>query len=139
MTSTHAAVEELDERRCWSLLAGAEVARLALVVDAAPVIFPVNHLLDGRRLLVRTAAGTKLFAAVGCDVAVEVDGTDGDRAWSVVAEGVGTEVRDERGLALADEHLLPWLDSDKPHVLGVELTAVQGRAFDRRPRVPGTP
>jgi hypothetical protein len=36
----------LPEHTCWTLLRSAEVARLAVVIDAQPDIFPINFLVD---------------------------------------------------------------------------------------------
>ncbi|MGJ7441807.1 pyridoxamine 5'-phosphate oxidase family protein [Aquipuribacter sp. MA13-6] len=128
-------VEELESGTCWALLAASEVSRLAVVVDSAPEIFPVNHAVLGQRVLMRTAAGTKLFAAVGRDVAVEVDGVDDEgRAWSVVAKGPAVEVEDEAGRRAVDERLDVWLESRKEHVLAVEVAEMTGRRFAVRQR-----
>jgi nitroimidazol reductase NimA-like FMN-containing flavoprotein (pyridoxamine 5'-phosphate oxidase superfamily) len=128
---TRSQVEELDPEQCWTLLSQAPIGRLAVVVDAGPEIFPVNHVVDPGRVLFRTAAGTKLFAAVGRDVAFEVDGVDtgSGQAWSVVAKGVAEEVDDAASLAGLDDRLVPWLDSEKPHVLVLERPTVTGRRF----------
>lgn len=123
-------VEELEPGTCWALLAAAEVSRLAVVVDSAPEVFPVNHAVLGRRVLMRTAAGTKLFAAVDRDVVVEVDGVDEQgRAWSVVAKGTAVEVEDEAARQAVDERLDVWLETRKDHVLAVEVAEVTGRRF----------
>ena len=44
--------EWISEERCWELLATASVGRLALSVQALPVILPVQYYLDGRQLAV---------------------------------------------------------------------------------------
>lgn len=134
MPETRDGVEELETGTCWALLAAAEVARLAVVVDSAPEVFPVNHAVLGQRVLIRTAAGTKLFAAVDRDVVVEVDGVDAGRAWSVVAKGTAVEVEDEAGLRAADDRLDVWLPTRKDHVLAVDVTSVTGRRFPVRDR-----
>jgi uncharacterized protein len=129
---------ELDARHCWERLRAAGMGRLAVVVDDAPEIFPVDHAVDDTadapRILVRTAAGTKLFAADGRDVAFEVDGVDtlvdGEHAWSVVAKGVAETIRDP--VELARRATLPprprWR-SVKPHLLAIHVTSVSGRSF----------
>lgn len=128
-------VEELEPGTCWALLAASEVSRLAVVVDSAPEVFPVNHAVLGRRVLIRTAAGTKLFAAVDRDVVVEVDGVDDHgRAWSVVAKGTAVEVEDEAARRAVDERLDVWLETRKDHVLAVEVAEVTGRRFVVRGR-----
>jgi hypothetical protein len=44
--------EVISEERCWELLATASVGRLALSVQALPLILPVQYYLDGRKLAV---------------------------------------------------------------------------------------
>jgi pyridoxamine 5'-phosphate oxidase-like protein len=44
--------EWISEDRCWELLATASVGRLALSVQALPVILPVQYYLGGRQLAV---------------------------------------------------------------------------------------
>ncbi len=128
-------VEELEPGTCWALLAASEVSRLAVVVDSAPEVFPVNHAVLGRRVLMRTAAGTKLFAALDRDVVVEVDGVDEQgRAWSVVAKGTAVEVEDDAARRAVDERLDVWLETRKDHVLAVEVVEVTGRRFAVRRR-----
>ena len=125
---------ELEPRECWRLLAHAPVGRVAVMGDDGPDIFPVNHVVDDRRILFRTSAGTKLFAADGRDVAFEVDGTDSvggvEHAWSVVARGVATAVRGTAELARVDDlPLAPWWDSEKAHVLAIDMPTLTGRRF----------
>jgi nitroimidazol reductase NimA-like FMN-containing flavoprotein (pyridoxamine 5'-phosphate oxidase superfamily) len=129
-----APMTELDPSQCWRLLARAEVGRIAVADDDGPDVFPVTHGVDGRRIVFRTAAGTKLFAAEGHDVAFEVDGTetvdDVEYAWSIVAKGVAVAVRDPADLARIEHlDLHPWWDSDKPHVMAIEAPPVTGRRF----------
>ncbi|MGF1646094.1 MAG: pyridoxamine 5'-phosphate oxidase family protein [Kineosporiaceae bacterium] len=125
---------DLDTSRCWEFLRANDLGRLAVVIDDGPEIFPVDYAVDGDRLLIRTAAGTKLFAADGRDVAFEIDGTDtrqdGEHAWSVVAKGVAEDIRDAAELAhLAIRGPRPRWRSVKPHVLAVHVTSVTGRMF----------
>jgi len=44
--------ELISEERCWELLATASMGRLALSVQALPMILPVQYYLDGRKLAV---------------------------------------------------------------------------------------
>lgn len=125
---------ELETRECWRLLAQAPVGRVAVAVDDGPDIFPVNHVVDDGRILFRTSAGTKLFAADGRDVAFEVDGIDSvdgeEHAWSVVARGVATALRGAAELARVDDlPLTPWWDSEKAHVLAIDAPTLTGRRF----------
>ncbi|HTZ09061.1 MAG TPA: universal stress protein, partial [Acidimicrobiales bacterium] len=87
-------LEEIPEEECLALLAGQEIGRLAVVEEGAPVVLPVNYVLDGRTVAVRTGPGTKLsWGALG-PVALEVDVVDAGRAtgWSVLVQGVGRDI-----------------------------------------------
>lgn len=56
-------LEGISEAECWELLGRHRMGRIAIVVDAKPQIFPVNHGLTGQVIVFRTAAGTKLAHA----------------------------------------------------------------------------
>ena len=124
----------LDDEGCWSLLASAAVGRLAVSIANRPDIFPVNHVVDGRSIVFRTAEGTKLAASVlGQGVAFEVDGYDpeGGQAWSVVLKGVAHEIEAlEEQLRVEDLPLFPWHASPKHRWVRIEPAEVSGRRFE---------
>ena len=125
-------IEQLLDHACWQLVRSVPVGRLAVVVDGAPEIFPINHLVDHAAVVFRTAAGTKLSAADGHRVAFEVDGVDHltGRAWSVVMKG-----RAKRMSALYDVvesfqmPLSAWQPGAKPIFVRIDVDAVSGRRF----------
>jgi len=122
----------LAEHECWLLLREAMVGRLAVVVDGAPDVFPVNHVVDHGTLVFHTSEGTKLAAAVGQQVAYEVDGydTDGGEAWSVVVHGVAREVRElHEAIDALRLPLFPWHAEPKPRLVRIEPASVTGRRF----------
>lgn len=123
--------EHLDEQECWSLLAEDEIGRLAVAVSGRPDIFPVNYVVDGDDIVVRTSAGLKLAAAVlGTGVAFEVDGLDHDRhrGWSVVAHGRAEEIEGvEPRLHAEDLHIRPWAGGDKPRFIRIVVSELTGR------------
>ncbi|MFC3687959.1 pyridoxamine 5'-phosphate oxidase family protein [Aquipuribacter hungaricus] len=130
----HAGTASLPEHESWALLRAAPVGRLAVVVDGAPDVFPVNHLVDHGTLVVRTAGGSKLAGALGQPVAFEVDGYDdaSGEAWSVVVHGLASEVAQLHDAI--DAFLLPsvsWHAGPKPHLLRVVPTRVTGHRFRR--------
>jgi hypothetical protein len=131
-TMGEADADILGTSECWALLRTVEVGRLAVLVDGAPDIFPVNFVVDHGSVVFRTAPGTKLEAALQqSPVAFEVDGIDADdRAWSVVLRGVATE---RGGLDEAFETsalpLFPWHGEAKSRFLRVTPTTVSGRRF----------
>lgn len=124
----------LSAAESWALVREAVVGRLAVIVDDHPEIFPVNYVVDHGSVVFRTAAGTKLAAAVGHPVAFEVDGYDAvsGRAWSVVIKGVAREIK---GLyEVIDAVELPlhtWHASPKPRLVRIDATEVTGRQFPR--------
>ncbi len=88
-------LEVLDRDECLRLLGSHPVGRVAVVVDAGPLIFPVNYALDGDSIVFRSDAGSKVSgASSGFPMSFEIDGIDEvlHTGWSVVVNGVGREV-----------------------------------------------
>jgi len=133
-------VEELPNNECWTLLRQAPFGRLAVVRDGRPDIFPVNQVVDRGSLLFRTDPGSKLVAAVGHQVAFEIDGHDpaSGEVWSVVVKGRAHEVRQLHDvIETVALPLFPWQGGVKPHFVRVEVDSVTGRRFTRTARRPG--
>jgi uncharacterized protein len=122
---------EIATSECWALLRAAAYGRLAVAIDNHPDVFPVNHLVDGSTIVFRSAAGTKLAAAVlGRAVAFEVDGHDDDAAWSVVVKGRAVLVEHlEEYLDAEQLPVRPWLAGPKPNIVRIEPDEVTGRRF----------
>lgn len=126
---------ELSVTESWTLLRQAVVGRLALVIDDRPDIFPVNHFVDHDSVVFATAIGTKHAAAVGHQVAYEVDGYDPETAsaWSVVATGDAQEVnRLYDVLEVGELPMFPWHSARKPYFVRIEPDKVTGRRFKVR-------
>lgn len=128
-------VSELNEDECWNLLARGQLGRLAVVVSGKPDIFPVNYIVDGPRLLFRTAHGSKLAdLADNPDVAFEVDEYNGTRAASVVVKGTAARLDLQREIDLADGlALTSWVPTLKYHWVRISAASVTGRSFLRGP------
>lgn len=130
-------LEILDRVECIRLLEGAVLGRIAVSIGALPVIVPVNFLLDGDRILIRTGEGTKLEAATrNTVVAFEVDHVDpfSHTGWSVCVTGRATEVRDANDVARAGSLPLPhWVPNGVSHYVAVSLDLVSGRRLSHRP------
>ena len=134
MGSASNALEVLDEDECLTLLGVAEVGRVGVVVDGQPLIFPVNHVVDGRSIVVRTDSARMLSGASLAKVAFEADGFDaGARSgWTVLVEGIGNDVTDaldatsERLQAVA---VAPWAPGPKPRLLRIDVRTITGRRF----------
>lgn len=108
MTETDTdAFAELSTEECWARLRAEEIGRLAVNNGHQPDIFPVNYIVDEDRIVIRTAEGTKLAAAIASGkVAFEIDDIDlaAHRAWSIVVQGVAQEPR-STGSVMHDESL----------------------------------
>ena len=126
-------VEILTVAECRELLDGHHFGRFGFVdyVGVFPSIIPVNYLLDGDKIVIRTDAGSKLAAALrGAPVAFEVDGVDEAHqvGWSVVVRGHAEEVTDAGELAeLRQTPLVPWHPGPKPHYVRINASQVIGR------------
>jgi len=123
----------LDEDECWRLLARAEVGRLAVSVLDIPEIFPVSYVVDNRRVVFRTAEGTKRASvAISPRVAFEIDGYDKatGEAWSVVIGGTAHLIENLNEVYAAQElPLFPWDPTPKPVFVRIAPTSVSGRRF----------
>lgn len=124
-------IEELDQSACWARLGTRRVGRLAVSVSNRPDIFPVNYVVDDGTVVVQTAPGFKLAAAVlGSGVAFEVDDIDEalHTGWSVVIHGRASEVESvEDLLAAEDLHIEPWAEGTKNHFIRIEVDEITGR------------
>ena len=132
-------MEMLDNDECWHLIETTPVGRLAVSIANHPDIFPVNHVVDDRTIVFRTAEGTKLAAALlGTAVAFEIDGYDADAgtAWSVVVKGHAVELERLLDVMHAEDlPLFPWNASYKPRFVKIEADEVSGRRFGVVPGV----
>jgi len=128
-------VEELSLHQCWELLRAHEVARLAVWVDDHPDIFPINYVVDRGTVIFRSAAGTKVSAALSdTPVALEVDGFDqeSNRVWSVVLKGQAESVEKiDEVLDTFDLELTPWHEGPKNWFVRIVPTSVTGRRFPK--------
>ena len=116
--------------RCWELLTQHRVARLAVVHQGEPDIFPVSYVVDHGGIIFRTGAGTKLAAASGHPVALEVDGEDDalGTLWSVVLKGHASRVEGVTAvLQDAFSRLEPVQSGLKPWFVRIDPVSVTGR------------
>jgi len=124
-------LEVLDRAECLRLMGTAVIGRLGLSSGALPLVLPVNFLLDGERILIRTGTGTKLDRALaGAVVAFEVDDIFPLRhtGWSVVVTGVATVITDPADLARIERlPLAHWVPDQAEQVVAVSIELVSGR------------
>lgn len=135
------ALRLLDTGTCWDLLASRRVGRYVFMARrGTPDVAVVNHVVDGRTVLVRSGPGPKLQAAERGDlVALEVDELDEESrtGWSVVLVG-----RAERVTAYDAVHLAvpePWAAGPRSSVVRITPVRITGRRLGRRAGDRATP
>jgi len=91
--SAHSGIEIIGSDECRRLLAQDSVGRVAVILGATPMIFPVNYALDGDAIVFRTMHGSGLDLGQG-HASFEVDSFDRESkaGWSVLVTGHMEEV-----------------------------------------------
>lgn len=128
-------LEVLHPDECRALLAGQSLGRLAVWSGAEPAVLPVLYgLLDGD-VVIRTAPGEKLIAAVLAQpVCFEVDAADPatHAGWSVNVVGELEEiVRPELRARAEALGLEPWAGEFRDRYLRLRARSVTGRRIGR--------
>lgn len=124
----------LTEDECLVLLGSHELGRIAFDAGGTVEILPVNYGIEGRIIVVRSDAGTKLAAVRDSAVAFEIDGWDpvSGTGWSVIAKGRAEEITMNPGRAA--EHLRwvpvhPVAPGERWHWIAIMPTELSGRRF----------
>jgi uncharacterized protein len=134
-----ARLRDLPRDQCLELLAAVSLGRIGVSIGALPVILPVNFVLVRDHIVFRTVPGTKLDAAiVRRVVAFEADDHEPDGAWgwSVLVQGVASEIVDPDEVAEVRAVPLstwPFENGTANRFVRVETTRVSGRRFGRLP------
>ncbi|WP_169795821.1 pyridoxamine 5'-phosphate oxidase family protein [Curtobacterium ammoniigenes] len=119
----------LTADQCWERLHRSRTGRIAFLDDDAIEMFPVNYIVDGRRIVFATSS-RKITDALErrLPVVFEVDEHDGWTAWSVVLRGamVSADVRES-----AAQRLRSMLPTHKTAHIVIEPKTVTGRLFDQ--------
>ena len=120
----------LSRDACLELLRSRSVGRLAYVArTGVPDVVPVNYVLAGDDVLIRSGPGPKLQAAERRDVvAFEVDHIDEDAhsGWSVVVHGTATRLSAAEAARLPVD-ARPWAVGPRSHVIRVRPQRITGR------------
>ncbi len=127
-------VYDLSEDDCWSVLGRLELGRLAYQLDGRVHVAPINYAVDPthgtRRLIFRTADGSKLSGILHFpQCALEVDEMTDEAAQTVIVEGRAVELTGDEALMVDQLRLRPWVKTIKNHVIAIEVDSVSGRFF----------
>jgi hypothetical protein len=138
-------LEQIDVAGCLRLLGSVSLGRVVYTEKALPAIRPVNHVLDGGAVIIRSHLGGALARAVGSTrgvvVAYEADAIDPVEhvGWSVVVTGVARLVADSREVARYEGLLRPWVDIAMDCVIRIEADLVTGYRVVEAASVDGEP
>ncbi|WP_424886919.1 pyridoxamine 5'-phosphate oxidase family protein [Streptomyces sp. XH2] len=125
----------LDRFEALRLLGSVSFGRVVFTRRALPAIRPVNHVMDGEDIVIRTHEAAALVsytqeADLGVVVAYEADVIDPvtHLGWSVVVTGYARVVTDPADLARYRAALRPWVDRTMDFTVRIhpeEITAMR--------------
>ena len=129
--TTERELAELPKDEALRLLGSVPFGRVVFTARALPAVRPVNHLVDGSRIIIRTSLGSALSTDVdgtGTVVAYEADEIDpvARQGWSVVVVGRAVPVTDG---ALSEHYrqaLQPWAAGQRDEVIAISTDMVTG-------------
>ena len=130
MTDEQRKLESLSSLESMQLLASVSLGRVVFTARALPAIRPVNHLVDGDYIIIRTDSGTPITSEVraGTIVAYEADVIDPVEhiGWSVIVVGAAHRVTDPDEAASYRRALRPWVAGTKDQVIAIHADIVTG-------------
>ena len=130
-------LRHLSREECLELLRRERLGRVTVKIGELPAILPVNYVLLEEDIVIRTAPGTKLSAALmGLLVGFEIDGATNDHraGWSVLVVGHSSKIREPAPLEQVRRlPLEPWAPGTRDHFVKIRTEHVSGRAFGPTP------
>jgi nitroimidazol reductase NimA-like FMN-containing flavoprotein (pyridoxamine 5'-phosphate oxidase superfamily) len=133
---------ELDATEALRLLGSVSLGRIVFTRHALPTVRPVNHVLDGGDIVIRTHEAATLTSHAretggpGVVVAYEADAIDPDThlGWSVVVTGYARLVTDAGDIARFSTLLSPWVDQTMDEAIRIHPDLVTGVRLTTDPR-----
>lgn len=127
-------MEAVERGEALRLLGSVPVGRIVFTQHALPTVRPVNHLVDGDDVVIRTHPGTTLSAITApagspeVVVAYEADVIDPvtHLGWSVIVTGYAALVTDEEELSHYLGVLHPWVPEPVPYAVRIRPDLVTG-------------
>lgn len=112
------------------LLATVSFGRVVYTHRSLPAVRPVNHLMDGETIIIRTSQWSELVSVVseGAVVAYEADNIDLERhlGWSVIVRGPARAVADADEATRYMARLTSWAAGQRDFVIRIEPVFVNG-------------
>jgi hypothetical protein len=131
-------LEALPRAESLRLLGSVSLGRVVFTQFALPAIRPVNHIVEGDTIIIRTHLGTAINSAVdgtGTVVAYEADMIDPDDhlGWSVIVIGRASRLTDPGQVARYQDILRPWVSGPMDEVIAITADMVDGFRLTRGP------
>ncbi|MFF0087728.1 pyridoxamine 5'-phosphate oxidase family protein [Streptomyces canus] len=125
---------ELGSSEALRLLGSVSLGRIVFTQHALPTVRPVNHVLDGGDIVIRTHEAAALTRHAqqtegpGVVVAYEADDIDPDThlGWSVVVTGYARLVTEPGELARYQGMVRPWADQTMDQAIRIHPDLVTG-------------
>lgn len=123
---------ELTRTQSMRLLASVQLGRIVFTYHALPAIRPVNHIIDGNDVIVRSHPGAAIVSAAnrtaGVIVAYEADAIDPatHTGWSVVVTGTARLVHNSADASHYEQVLQPWVADDMSQLIRIHADIVTG-------------
>ncbi len=119
--------------RCLALAASVPIGRVVYTDQALPAVLPMNFVLDHGEVVIRTASGSALAAAIrNAVVAFQADDFDPSTGtgWSITITGQARLVDGvEEAAHLARLPLHPWVPAVDGQFIRIPARRVSGRRF----------
>lgn len=121
----------LTGEESWALLGSVSLGRVVFTMRAMPAIRPVNHLVDGETVVIRSHLGAAIVGHAADDGAVvcyEADQLDPVRhtGWSVIVTGFARLVREPGAIARYQRLLEPWALGEMDYTIAITPQTITG-------------
>ncbi|MEH0416763.1 DUF1918 domain-containing protein [Streptomyces sp. B21-083] len=128
----HPQLRDIGPKECRTLLSTHGVGRIAVSAsDGRPAVVPVNYDVVDDAIVFRTAPESTPAAAVGTEVAFEVDHMDEamSQGWSVLTIGLASVVTDPDTVRRLSEHAhtTPWPGGARDMWVSIRPAHLTGR------------
>jgi hypothetical protein len=130
------ALEILDSKTCFELVADESVGRLAWSTPGRVHVFPMTYAVEHGSVLLCTSSGSVMQAVTaGTRLGFQVDNLEPAlrTGWTVLIEGPGEAVTKEADIARARALVAPWPGLNDPEVIRIRPEHVTGRRIRERP------
>ncbi len=127
----------LSEQDCRALLPSRRVGRLGVIAGGYPMIIPVNYLMDGNTVVIRSRMGETVRSADHADVTFQVDSVDetARTGWTLLVRGRAAVVTNEDTDPTADRtrrlDLQPYAPGHDEVWIRIEQVGIAGRRVTR--------